>query len=288
MNALELLAPYQWQPAFSLGCLFAAAVFLRGVLRLRTRGERGIGWGRATAFLVGVGLIYVVTQTRFDYFAQFMFFIHRGQHMVLHHLAPLLIAAAAPAAVMAAGVPEGVRAWLARAAAMPVLRAIYGVLQHPVVAPVLFVGLIYLWLTPEIHFDAMLSPWLYEVMNLSMAIDGLLFWWLILDRHGPGESPFAIGYGTRILLLVLVVPPQIVLGAVIALSPDVLYDVYAVCGRAFPIAPHTDQQLGGLLTWIPTAMMSLLGVILVLARLRHSSRESGMDSRVQTGGSLAS
>jgi len=271
MNPLELLAPYQWQPVFSLGCLLAVAVFLRGTTRLRARGERGIGWGRSSAFLVGVGLVYAVTQSRLDYFAQFMFFIHRGQHMVLHHLAPLLIAAAAPAAVLAAGLPSVIRARLARVASMPAIRAGYGFLQHPAVAPVLFVGLIYFWLIPEMHFDAMLSPWLYEVMNLSMAVDGLLFWWLILDRHEPGDSPFALRHGTRLLLLVLVVPPQILLGAVIALWPDALYDVYAVCGRAFPIAAQTDQQLGGLLTWIPTAMMSVIGVLLLLGRLRQPS-----------------
>ncbi len=65
-----------------------------------------------------------------------------------------------------------------------------------------------------------------------------------------------------------IVPPQILLGAVISLSDGVIYDVYAVCGRAFPVAAATDQQLGGLLTWIPPAMMSLIGVLLVLARMR--------------------
>jgi len=57
---------------------------------------------------------------------------------------------------------------------------------------------------------------------------------------------------------------QIVVGAYIALSKHVLYDVYSVCGRAWPISPLTDQTIGGLTTWIPAAMMSVVGILLVI------------------------
>ena len=45
------------------------------------------------------------------------------------------------------------------------------------------------------------------------------------------------------------------------------FPVCSVCGRAWPLEPLTDQQLGGIVTWIPAAMMSLLGVLVVLRYL---------------------
>jgi putative membrane protein len=48
-----------------------------------------------------------------------------------------------------------------------------------------------------------------------------------------------------------------------------VYDVYEVCGRAWPMAPETDQLLGGMLTWIPPAMMSILGILIILRRAMH-------------------
>jgi putative membrane protein len=100
-------------------------------------------------------------------------------------------------------------------------------------------------------------------MNWSMALDGLLFWWLMFERGRPGITP-RLGYGTRVLLLAAVMVPQIILGASITFADSVWFDVYAVCGRAWPVDPMTDQTLGGLLTWIPPAMMSVVGALIVL------------------------
>ena len=148
---------------------------------------------------------------------------------------------------------------------------VYRFLQHPLIASVLFVGLIYFWLWPPIHFDAMLSRNLYWVMNWSMLIDGVLFWWLIFDPRPPAITS-SLGYGKRILLLALVAIPQMVLGAMIVFSRGMVYDVYEVCGRAWPMAAETDQLVGGMLTWIPPAMMSILGILIIL---RRAMREDG-------------
>ena len=132
----------------------------------------------------------------------------------------------------------------------------------------LFVGLIYFWLWSSIHFDAMLSRDLYWVMNWSMLLDGLLFWWLIFDPRPPAITS-SLGYGRRMLVLAAAGVLQMFLGAWIVFSRDMVYDVYEVCGRAWPLDPEVDQLLGGMLTYIPPAMMSILGILLMLRRAMH-------------------
>ena len=261
-EVLGWLAPYEWQPLVTPTCGLALLAYLRGLGRVSAAQRPGVA--RVLAFLLGVGLMYAVSQTVLDYFAQYMFFVHRLQHLVLHHLAPFLVALAAPLPVLAAGLPSPLRRGLGRFWRRPAVQYSYRAVQQPVVAGVLFVGLIYFWLTPEIHFIAMLSRGLYEVMNWSMALDGLLFWWLVLNPAPPGRSQ-SLGYGPRIALLVAVAVPQILLGAYITLGGSGLYDVYDVCGRAWPLDPATDQVVGGVVTWIPAAMMSGLGVLVVMA-----------------------
>lgn len=255
------LLPWEFSPAWSLVCLAAVVLYLHG---RRHSAQPGGVW-QPLAFLLGVAAIYAVTQTHYDYLAQYMFFTHRAQHLVLHHAAPFLIALSAPLPVLAAGLPSRVKALPGRAVTAGILRPAYRLLQHPVVAPLLFVGLIYFWLIPAVHFDAMLSRQLYEVMNWSMLLDGLLFWWLVLDSRSPEQG--GLGYGLRIAILIAVLPPQIALGAYLTFSDSVLFDVYEVCGRAWPLAPLTDQQLGGLFTWVPATMMSALGVLVVISYL---------------------
>lgn len=255
------LKPYEWQPMVSLVVVTALVLYIRGL----RRGARP-GIARASAFLIGLGAMYFVSQTRFDYFAQYVFFMHRLQHLVLHHIAAVLIALANPLAVLAAGTPAPLRDRLIRPAwrSAPV-QAVYRFVQHPVVASFLFVGLIYLWLTPSVHFNAMLSRELYTIMNWSMAIDGLLFWWLALDPRPPGPGHYGLSYGKRCIMLAAVAFPQIWLGAYIVIIGGGIYDYYEVCGSPWPISNTTDRVLGGIFTWIPAAMMSIIGIVIVLS-----------------------
>lgn len=274
---LRFLAPYQFSALVVVSTVVVLVLYLRG-LRAARRGGQHVSIGRRAAFFVGVGLCYAVLHTGIDYYAQYVFFIHRLQHLVLHHAGPFLIALAAPWSVLALGIPrELCERWLQPAWRSSAAQLLYRFVQHPVVAPLLFVGLIFFWLTPEIHFDAMLSLTLYHVMNWSMLIDGLLFWWLMLNPHPTGRSA-VLSYGTRVLILFVIMPPQIALGAYIALSGQDLYDVYAVCGRAWPIDAATDQQLGGLFTWIPAAMMSVMGILLVINFMMRHERQADASS----------
>jgi putative membrane protein len=271
----EYLLPYDFSPLTVSAYLVVLLLYIVAIARLPTGAAPGKL--RVSAFLIGLGLCYAVMQTRFDYFSQYMFFVHRGQHLVLHHLGPLLIAISNPLPVF--------RYWQAQLPGRLLLLFtplgyLYRFLQQPAIAAFLFVGLIYFWLWPAMHFDAMLSRDLYWVMNWSMLLDGLLFWWLMLDPRSPAGKA-TLGYGKRILILALVAVPQIILGAYIVFARGAVYDVYEVCGRAWPIAPETDQLLGGLLTWIPPAMMSILGMFIVLRRLMKQDKEPEMANHSQ-------
>ncbi|MGA7538877.1 MAG: cytochrome c oxidase assembly protein [Steroidobacteraceae bacterium] len=265
---LGYLLPWQFSPTVFLTCAIVVALYVRGLRALR-RGADQVGFWRAFTFFLGVALNYAVLQTYVDFLAQHMFWIHRLQHLILHHIGPVLIVLTAPGPVLRAGIPAGlaarlrIGAWMRRPGQL-----LFRAIQHPLIAPTLFVGLIFLWLTPTIHFSAMIDGRRYLLMNWSMLADGLLFWWLMLaPRERQGSA--ALGYGTRIAILTIIAVPQILLGAYIALHATPLYDVYAVCGRAWAISPIEDQQIGGLLTWIPAAMMSLIGVLVVLHYILH-------------------
>ncbi len=274
------LAPWDVSPTVILVCAVSAVLYARGLIALARRGERA-GFWRPFSFFLGLALDYGVLQTYYDFLAQHMFWVHRLQHLALHHVAPVLLVLASPGRAMWAGIPAD---WRERAAKLcrerrglrwiPGFGArLFRLIQHPLIAPVLFVGLIFFWLTPSVHFGAMLNAQRYLTMNWSMAVDGLAFWWLMLaPRNIQGSA--AIGYPTRILIVCLVALPQILLGAYIALHSTVLFDVYGICGRAWDIAPLTDQELGGLLTWIPAAMMSGVAMLVILRRLLVEENEA--------------
>ncbi len=239
--------------------------FLRGDRRMAPD-ERLPLW-RRIAFLAGLALLYLALQTRFEYWSQHMFFINRIQHVIMHHIGPVLIALGFSGATLARGVPDMLR----RIAAARPVALILNVLQQPVVAVALFEGLFAFWLLPNVHFRAMIDPRLYALMNWSMVLDGILFWSLVLD---PRPAPKArASYGLRAALAIGVMFPQIVLGALITFAGFDLYPYYALCGRLFPsMSALADQEVGGIVIWIPPAMMSVLGMLLVLNAYRVNER----------------
>ncbi|MGH8138283.1 MAG: cytochrome c oxidase assembly protein [Steroidobacteraceae bacterium] len=268
---VQYLLPWDFSPTVLLICSLSATFYTRGAAALKKRGMAPGPW-KSAAFFAGLGLNYVALQTYFDYLSQHMFWVHRLQHLILHHIAPLLLVAATPGQALWHGSPG----WLRKRILDPLARQgsvrwLLRFVQSPAVALLLFVGLIYYWLTPSVHFAAMLDADRYLLMNWSMAIDGILFWWLMLVRPDR-QGRVAVGYGARILVLCLAALLQILLGAYITLHRTVLFDVYGICGRAWALSPLVDQQLGGLITWIPAAMMSGVGVIVVLYHVLHDSQ----------------
>src|SRR3954467_9689452 len=142
---LPFWLPWEFSWPIYLATALTFAWFVRG-LKILPEAQHPPLW-RLICFVVGVASFWIVLQTRIDYYAQHMFFVHRWAHFVLHHAGAFLIALAFPWPVLRAGLP----AMLFPIIDAKPLRRVVDVLQHPAVAPLLFVGLLYFWLLPAIH-----------------------------------------------------------------------------------------------------------------------------------------
>ena len=261
--AMPVFLPFDFSWFAWAGTILPLWWYLRGVA-LAAPAERPAPW-RRVAFLLGMGAIWAVLQTRYLYLAEHEFFLNRIMHVVLHHLGPFLVALGLAGGPIRRGMP----APLARLVFHRAVRRLIAPLQQPFVAAFLFVGLVALWLYPPVHFVSMIGHRLFWIMNWSMLLDGLLFWCQVLDpRPAP---PAHAGYGARAAMAVGVIFPQIVIGALIVFARYDIYPYYNYCGRFFPaISPLYDQLVGGMVIWIPPAMMSVIALLVVLGNLRRA------------------
>jgi putative membrane protein len=266
MSLLNLLDP--WEPSLSLVAIFVAAalLFARGSRRLH------VSFARQASFWVGLTLFYISLHTRLDYYAEHQFFIHRLQHLVLHHLAPLIMMAGYPASVLRAGLPLRWRSALRRWQHRRPARIAAAVIFNPAFISLAFVASVVFWLIPSVQFVAMLDWRLYRFMNWSVAISGLLYWGMLLD-HRP-SPPSRTRPGLRVLSPVITMTPQILVGAIITFSSQDLYPVFTLCGRAFTSVPASlDQSLGGLIMWVPAGVLEALGALMALRQLMRLSEK---------------
>jgi len=263
MDSLGWLVPWEFSPTLVAAFVVAIVLFLRG------RRVHRVTKTRQWLFWAGMVLLYLSLHTRVDYYAERMFFIHRIQHLVLHHLGPLLVMAAFPGSVMRAGLPMPWRIRLRDFLRTAAGRALVAVLTNKYFVPALFVFLVLVWLIPSVQFYSMLDWRLYRLMNWSVVISGIMYWNLILDRRP--SPPAAMSPGGRVISPVLTMAPQMVAGAVITFTEYDIYPLFELCGRAIAMSAQTDQTIGGLTMWIPAALIEVFGLMVALGTLMRLS-----------------
>nr|WP_256489018.1 cytochrome c oxidase assembly protein [Dyella lutea] len=274
---LKWLVPWEFSWVFLVTFVLACTLYVRGTRRL------AVPRSRQLTFWIGMAMVYASLHTYFDYYAEHEFFMHRIQQVLLHHLAPLLIIAAYPGSVLRAGVPLRARIWLRWLARTWPVRLVAAVLLNPTVATLTFVAFILVWLIPHMQTLAMLDWRVYRFMNWSMVVSGLIYWWLVLD-HRP-RPPGRMIPGMRVLSPGITMTPQIVAGAIVTFSKTDLYPIFEICGRAFTFNVLTGQLIGGVIMWVPAAIIESIGGLLALQqwlRLSRSGRirrESGQRRR---------
>lgn len=268
---MKWIVPWEFSWVFLIVFIATAVAYVAGARRLR------VAPLRQGAFWAGMAIVYVALHTYFDYYAEHEFFMHRIQQVLLHHLAPLLIIAAYPGTVLRAGLPLWLRIRVRRAGKSLAWRAFSACVFHPAFVTGSFVALILVWLIPDMQTMAMLDWRIYRAMNWSMVLSGLAYWWIVLD-HRP-KPPGRMSPGIRVLSPAITMTPQIVAGAIVTFSKTDLYPIFEICGRAFTLNVLTGQLIGGVIMWVPAAMIESAGGLLALRQWLRLSRNGRLPKR---------
>lgn len=257
-------------PDIIIGTALIGLVYARGVARRRSIDDRARRW-RHAAFAAGLAAVFLALASPIDYMAEHLFAVHQIQHLLLRMIGPMLIALSAPLATLIGGLPSGLR----HNALVPILsnrgvQRAFSFLTNRTVTTILYVAALYTWQYPRYHNAALLNTSMHYLMHATMLAAGLLFWWRVFDLR---PAPTGLTYGTRLMMLWIVILSNIGLGAYTTLKSEVLYSAYDVTGRLFGIRPLTDELVGGFVIWIPSSMMCLIAVILVIHMWgRHETR----------------
>lgn len=262
--------------AFSL--LLAAAVYLRGWLKLRRHDAQRWNGLRLSAFLGGMAAIFLALASPIEVFADLLLSVHMVQHMLLMMVAPPLVWLSDPLLPLQRGLPRVVRGEIA----IPMLRAplardAFAVLTHPLVAGPIFVATVWIWHAPASYELALRDPTWHVVEHATFLAASLLFWYPVV-RPYPSRPRWS-----RWLLLpylVFVDVQNTVLSAWLSFAAEPIYQHYAEVPMVASWTPVVDQQVAGALMWVPGSVVFLLPVFVIATRLL--SGRSGADRSAAT------
>jgi|TARA_R110002110_G_scaffold3665_2_gene18921 putative membrane protein len=235
-------------------------LYLRGAGRARLVRERA-GAVRHSLFAAGAVLLALAFDGPLAGAGQRLFAAHQVQHLMIRLLGPMLIVLAHPWPVLRAGLPRGMRRGLRRFGDPPAWKFVARVLARLDVSFVLLIAALYLWQVPALHNAALAMPPLALAAHGGMALAGLNFFAVVLDRR---DAPEGAIQSLRLLALVGVIVSNILLGSLTTMKEIVLYSGYDVAGRLWNFAPLADETVGGYTIWVPSSFVIIAAIILVL------------------------
>jgi putative membrane protein len=268
----DLWRAWNLDPLVLLPLLLSGALYARGIVRLRRAAARPYQRGsrRVQAFAAGWIFLAVALVSPVDALGAALFSGHMLQHEILMLLAAPLLVAGRPLVPLLWGLPVG---W--RQAARPLLRdpaarTAWGWLTLPLVAWSLHAFALWAWHVPAFFQASVTSEVVHALQHLSFFGTALLFWWALL--HGPRG---AAGYGLACLYVFTTAVHSSILGALLTFSPTVWYPVYSPTAPVWGLTPLEDQQLGGLLMWVPGGIVYLVcGLLLFAGWLQAAERSA--------------
>ncbi len=203
---------------------------------------------RILCFAGAVVTLVVALVSPLDALGDSLFTAHMIQHLLLMLVAaPLLVLSEYPLALLRA-LP---RAWAPRLVRglnrSGALRRAWDVLNIPAVAWLIFTIEMWVWHSSSLYQAALRSETIHSLEHIGFVLSGMLFWW-VLFKHTTARHT---QYGMAILYLFTASVQSGILGALMMFTSVPWYAFYASRVGVWGLTPLQDQQLAGLIMWIP-------------------------------------
>lgn len=262
---------WTWDPWITVPLGLAAGLFALGLVRLGARSARGAFRRRAMLFAAGWVTLAAALVSPLHEAGERSFAAHMFEHELIMLLAAPLLVAAEPLVVLLWAFPAAARRTIGGVVAARPIAASWRALSGAVAATIIQAAALWLWHAPALFDLALASDGWHAAQHLSFLVSALLFWTAMLGRRGAAER------GLAALCLFLTSLISGALGALMAFSQSPWYAGYARLGMApFGLTPAEDQQLAGLIMWIPGGLVHAGAALVIIAALVRRPAADGV------------
>ena len=271
-----------WRIAVAVPLLLAGAAHALGLRRGWRRAGPGRGISRAEALSFGTGLAVLALMLALPLHAwgRLRFAPHMLEHELLAVVAAPLLVAGRPGVPYLLALPQAWRRRVAGWIAGDGARRLWRRLTHPGVAWTLHGAALWLWHAPALFEAALASEAVHYLQHLTLLVTAALYWASLLPRRADRRTRLI-----AVLSLFATSLHSTLLGALLTLSPTVWYASYGAASGAGGLSPLEDQQLAGLIMWVPRGLVYLAAALALLAAsLRDDAAPAARREPLGVGG----
>lgn len=256
----DLWSAWSFEPIVILALALTGWLYLRGIVALWTGAGRGRGVQRweAAAYALGWMVLLLCLVSPLHRLGAALFSAHMAQHELLIAAAAPLLVLGRPLVAFLWSVPiawrQAVGAWFLADPA----RTVWQLLSRPLTAWGLHALAIWLWHAPALYQATLSSDAVHTLQHLSFLGTGLLFWWTVLRGQGG-----RLGRPLAVISLFTTSVHTTLLGALLTFSSRLWYPLYGSSTSPWGLTPLEDQQLAGVIMWVPAGMAYLIAALAI-------------------------
>jgi putative membrane protein len=260
----DLWRSWEFEPGVVVPLLVTAILYARGA-----RASRGTTSVEAGLFWSGLVVLALALVSPLHPLGEVLFSAHMAQHEILMLAAAPPLVLARPLVPLLWGLPFRMRRRVGRWSKTAAAQTIWRSLTAPFTAWLTHAIALWVWHVPALFQATLRSEWVHTAQHLSFFLSALLFWWALF--HNKGRA----GYGAAVFYLFTTAIHTGILGALLTFAPVVIYPAYSATTRVWGLTALEDQQIGGLIMWVPAGVVYVTAaLVLFSAWLRQSDAMS--------------
>ncbi len=281
----ELAWSFEWWVLLSLALpIVLYAIGIRN-MRRRLGPGRVIGASQIGAFAIGMLMLFIALVSPIDTVADQLFSVHMVQHLLLLFAAPPFLVWSRPAVVFLWAFRSRSRRSIGAIWTGLALNRLMRWLMHPNLVWVLFSGLFIFWHFPKPYAWAVENEAIHTVEHLCFFVSALMFWTIVMEPSGSRR----LSYGATLVHVATTAVLASLPGALIVLAQRPLYSVHATTPAVWGLTPMQDQQLAGVIMWVPAGFAYVLAICWLFVKWLDDAERQELKhmARVSTGVLLA-
>ena len=203
-----------------------------------------------------------------------LFWVHMTQHEILMLISAPLLVLGRPLVAFLWALPP---AWRDRAAGFGrsrLFKSVWTFASFPLSAWLLSALALWVWHIPRLFDQTLRSDWMHAAQHATFLGTALIFWWPVINRT------HVLGYGGGLLYIFTTIMHTSVLGALLTFAPRPWYSSYVVTAPSWHLTALEDQQLGGLIMWIPAGTLLLVVALVLFVKWMKESQARWQYTRI--------
>lgn len=225
------------------------------------------------SFLLGWLALFISQLSPLHRLGSALFSAHMVQHELLMLIASPLLVYSRPLAAFLWALPLSARVAVGRWAKARGWVRLWRGLSAPLTAWTLHAAALWGWHVPALYQATLDNEWVHALQHTSFLGTALLFWWALMHEQ------MVRNYGASVAYIFTTATHSSALGALLTFAPTLIYPIYDGRTVAWGLSPIEDQQLGGLIMWVPSGIVFLaIGLWLFARWLQESERRVVMST----------